>query len=129
MSVRRGPVAALCVFPVFVFERRREVESPDRILAGRLSLNIFGRRRPSHRQRLELAEIIHGLTEDAKAGRLPDIVVGWPGVGLKPLNAVDVTDGAAMSLWRARAFTTFVRVDAGGDQTVTFERAEVGAAG
>ena len=69
------------VFPVFVFERRHEIETSERTLAGGLSLNIFGWRRPTHRQRLELAEIIRGLAEDARAGRLPldGVVIGWPG--------------------------------------------------
>ena len=119
------------VFPVFVFERRHEIETSERTLAGGLSLNIFGWRRPTHRQRLELAEIIRGLAEDARAGRLPldGVVIGWPGDGRKPMNAADVFDPLAMSWWNARAFTVAVRVDRGGEQTITRERVEAGAAG
>ena len=112
------------VVPVFVFERRRAIETPERILAGELSLNIFGQRRPSHRQQLELAEIIRELTQDAQAGRLPPdgIKIGWPGIGLPPANAADITDAAIMRLWRRRALTIFVRVDAHGEWTITRER-------
>jgi hypothetical protein len=101
-------------YPVFVFERRREVEieNPDFELAGTLRFNTFGRRRPTRRQLLELEEIIRGLTNDARAGRLPldCVVVGWGGVGLKPLDAADVTDETVMRPWIRRAFTTAVRV-------------------
>jgi hypothetical protein len=114
------------VYPVYVFTRRREIETPDRILAGRLSLNNFAQRRLSHRARRELTEIIHGLTEDVQAGHMPDdaLVVGWPGDGRKPANAADVADTAAMSSWTERAFTIFVRVDRNGEPTFTRTLAE-----
>jgi hypothetical protein len=115
----------LSVFPVFVFTRRRVIETPDRILAGLLHLNNFGQPRLSHRARRELAEIIHGLTADAQAGRLPldGVVIGWPGDGRKPMDAADVFDPLAMSSWNARAFTVAVRVDRSGEQTITRESA------
>ena len=114
--MRRGPVAAPC-FPVFVFERRREleIENPDFELAGTLRFNTFGRRSPTRRQQLELKEIIRGLTHDARSGRLPldgRIVVGWGG-GLKPLDGADETDETdetIMGPWRRRAFVVAVRV-------------------
>jgi hypothetical protein len=111
-------------FPIYVFKRAHEIETPNRILAGQLHLNNFGQPRLSHRARRELAEIIRNLTADAQAGRLPDdaLVVGWPRHGRKPENAADVTDAAVMSSWTARAFTVAVRVDAHGNQTVTRER-------
>ena len=109
-------------FPVYVFERRRDLETPERILAGMLQLNVFGRRRLSHRQRLELGEIIAGLTRDARAGRLPDTKIGWPDVR-PPLNAADTSSEAEMTWWRKRAFTVFVRVDRSGEPTITCERA------
>ena len=55
----------MSVFPVFVLQRHREIENQDLILAGRLWLNTFGRRRPTRRQR-----IIRGLTNDAQASRM-----------------------------------------------------------
>ena len=107
-------MAAPC-FPVFVFERRREleIENPDFELAGTLRFNTFGRRSPTRRQQLELAKIIHRLTHDARSGRLPldgRIVVGWGG-GLKPPDAADVTDETVMGPWRRRAFVVAVRVN------------------
>jgi hypothetical protein len=110
-------------FPVYVFTRRHAIETPDRILAGTLRLNIFRQRRLSHRQRLELAEIIHSLTDDARAGRLPldGVVVGWPGDGRQPVNGVDTSDAEIMTPWIARAFTVAVRVGCSGDQTITLD--------
>ena len=103
-------------FPVFLFERRREleIENPDFELAGTLRFNTFGRRSPTRRQQLELREIIRGLIHDARSGRIKPggVVIGWPGAGLKPLNAVDTSDEEAMAWWFARAFRVAVRVDA-----------------
>jgi hypothetical protein len=102
-------------YPVFVFERRHEVEieSQDLILAGTLRLNTFGRRRPTRRQRLECAEIIRGLTHDAQAGRIKPggRVIGWPGDGRKPESAVDTSDEEVMRSWLKRAFKVSLRVD------------------
>ena len=111
------------VYPVYVFERRHELETGGRILAGRLRLNIFFRRAPTSRQRHEMGEIVRGLTADAEAGRLPLVKVGWPGDGRRPLNAAETSDPVVMAPWNARAFTTFVRVDRSGEQTITRERA------
>ena len=109
------------LYPVYLFERRPELEGWDRILAGTLRLNIFGQRSLSPRARRELVQIIRGLTEDVQAGHMPDdaFVVGWPGDGRKPMNAADVTDAEVMASWNTRALTLFVRVDRNGEQTVT----------
>lgn len=126
--MNRSPEAMIdaprSVFPVYVFTRRRDFETGNRILAGTLSLNIFGHHGLSRRRR-ELAEIIDDLTRDARAGRLPldGITIRWPGDGRKPVNAADVLNETEMAWWRARAFT----VAPDGEQTVTRERMTSGS--
>ena len=87
------------VYPVFTFLRRRDLEAPDRIFAGLLSLNTFAERHLSHRHRVELGKIIDGLARDAREGRLQDIVIGWP-AKRPPTNAADVTNDTEMKWWR-----------------------------
>ena len=104
--------------PVYIFERRRDLETATRILAGRLSYNGFGRRRLSHRHRRQMGEIIDGLTRDVRAGLLPDLKVGWPDIR-PPLNAANVSNEMEMAWWRARAFVFNLRVAADGEPTFT----------
>ena len=89
------------VYPVFVF--RMDPESDD----GLLFYNSFGRW-PRRRQKREIADIIDHLR---RPGRIPPdgVVIGWPGSGLKPVNAVDTADAELMAPWFARAF----KVDVG----------------
>ena len=110
-----------CTYPVYVFARRPELENPNRLLAGTLRLNTFGQNGLSHRQRRELAEIVADLTEDARAGRLPPVKIGWSGDGRRPMNAADVADEAVMASWSARAVSLFLRVDAHGEATITLD--------
>lgn len=62
---------------------------------------------------MECEEIIRGLTRDAEAGRIPldGVVVGWPGSGVRPLNAVDTDDTEVMRSCRKRAFKISLRAD------------------
>ena len=55
---------------------------------GLLFYNSFGKW-PQRRQRREIADIITHLTSP---GRIPPdgVAIGWPGSGLKPVNAVDI---------------------------------------
>lgn len=92
-------------FPVFIFIRA-EVEG-----FGTLYCNIFGRKRPTRRQRIEIEEIVHGLRADAAAGLLGEVKVGWPGVGLKPANGVDTNDAFVMATWFARAYVVDLKLD------------------
>jgi hypothetical protein len=101
----------MSVFPVYLFERRHEDEVEAQgalLLAGELFYNAFGKR-PKRRGWLEIEEIIRGLTADAKTGRLPDVVIGWPGSGERPPNAVDTNEEALMAPWFDRAFKVEVR--------------------
>jgi hypothetical protein len=84
------------VYPVFLFVRRRGVETHNG-LAGRLYVNTFGRR-PKMRARREITEIIAHLTAEAQARRIPanGVVVGWPGDGRKPESAADTSDEEVM---------------------------------
>jgi hypothetical protein len=112
--------AGRLTFPVFVF--RRDAEA-DGMLAGQLFYNSFGRRYPRARQLREIAEIVRGLTADAQSGHLPPdgMKIGWPGVGLPPVHAVDTNDAEIMASWNARTLGFFVRVDRNGDQTITLD--------
>jgi hypothetical protein len=69
-------------YPVFLFSRVSEA-------SGTLYHNIFGRRRPSRRQWIEINEAIAHLQSEFRAGRLDEVVIGWPGDGRTPLNAAD----------------------------------------
>ena len=91
----------MSVYPVFVF--CRDPWSDD----GLLFYNSFGRW-PRRRQKREIADIIDHLR---RPGRIPPdgVVIGWPGSGLKPVNAVDTADAELMAPWFARAF----KVDVG----------------
>ena len=86
---------------------------------GLLFYNSFGKW-PQRRQRREIADIITHLTSP---GRIPPdgVVIGWPGIGLKPVNAVDTSDAELMAPWFARAFTVFVRVGPSGEATMTLD--------
>ena len=89
-------------YPVFISKR-----GPDAEADSVLHFNTFGRHRyPTARQLRELDDIIRHLRAQVQAGRLPpgSRVVGWPGVGLKPYNAVDTDDEAVMAGWCARAY-------------------------
>jgi hypothetical protein len=90
--------------PVFVFEPRLP-ENPEIDVAGRLFVNTFGRRVLKARARREVKDIIAHLEAEARAGRLPldGVVIGWPGTGKRPLNAIDIGDAQAMRQWRRRA--------------------------
>jgi hypothetical protein len=75
---------------------------------GVLRFNAFGRW-PTPRMQREIAAIVDLLT---MPGRIPSdgsTVIGWPGSGIKPANAVDVADEAVMQPWRERAYV--VRVE------------------
>ncbi len=89
-------------FPVWIYDAE----------IGILAVNVFGRDRRflRARQRREIAEVIRGLRRDARAGRikLDTLVVGWPGDGRTPHNAVSLTS-PAMSEWIRRSFTVAVR--------------------
>jgi hypothetical protein len=73
-----------------------------------LRYNNFGRR-PKLRARREIAEIIASLNQP---GRIPPsgVVVGWPGSGVRPLNAVDTDDEQLMRPWRRRAYHRTLRI-------------------
>jgi hypothetical protein len=112
--------AGRSTFPVFVFRRDA---AADGMLAGQLFYNCFGRQYPRARQLREIAEIVRGLTADAQSGHLPPdgMKIGWPGVGLPPVHAVDTNDAEIMASWNARTLGFFVRVDRNGDQTITLD--------
>jgi hypothetical protein len=102
-------------YPVYLFD----------VEQGVLYFNTFGRRWPKMRQRREIASVLAYLKSEDRAGRIDDaLVVGWPGSGIKPLNAIDVGDEAAMAPWRARAFVVNLRVAADGEPTITRALAE-----
>jgi hypothetical protein len=63
------------------------------------------------RARREVTDIIAHLQNEVRAGRLPldDVVIGWPGTGRRPLNAIDTDNEAAMQRWRKRAFKIELR--------------------
>jgi hypothetical protein len=88
-------------YPVYVFDARTSL----------LAVNVFGRRHDclKARQRREIEEIIAGLAEDLAAGSIAPngVKVGWPGVGLPPVDAVDI-HGPEMAGWFARAYVVRV---------------------
>jgi hypothetical protein len=96
--------------PVFVFEPRRD-EDPEIGFVGRLFFNSFGRPVLTKRARREVTDIIAHLQNEVRAGRLllDGVLVGWPGTGRRPLNAIDTNDEAAMQRWRKRAFKIELR--------------------
>ena len=98
-------------FPVYLFEPRRHADDPEIDFVGRLFFNAFGRRVLTKRARREVAEIIARLQTEVRAGRLPldDVVIGWPGTGTRPSNAVDTDNDTAMRRWRKRAFKIELR--------------------
>ena len=99
------------VFPVYLFERRRHADDPEIDFVGRLFFNAFGHQVLTKRARREVTDIIAHLQNEVRAGRLPldDVIIGWPGTGRRPLNAIDTDDEAAMQRWRKRAFKIELR--------------------
>jgi hypothetical protein len=110
--------APMAVFPVWLYDDA----------TGLLAVNVFGRRH-NHlraRQRREIDEIIAGLSADLAAGNLApgSVKVGWPGVGLPPVDAVDI-HGPEMSAWLSRAYVIRLRVDdATGERMAVDDRNE-----
>jgi hypothetical protein len=89
------------IMPFFVFARRRDIEREmGLVLAGRLFVDISNRKKPKRWQQRSIANIVQGLTKEARSGQMPDgaVVYGWAG-GCKPTNAVDVHDDAVMAAW------------------------------
>lgn len=76
-----------------------------------LRFNVFARKYPRARQLREIDSVVAYLQTEAQAGRIGDaLLVGWPGSGIRPTNAVDTDDEAIMRPWRKRAFVVAVRV-------------------
>lgn len=106
-------------FPVYLFDAK----------TGVLAVNVFGKQYLRARQRREIAGVVRNLRSDARSGRIKPggVVVGWPGDGLQPPNAVDVDDTEVMAWWFARAFKVdmFLRgATSGGERSILgYERA------
>jgi len=111
------------IMPIFVFERRRDIEHEMGFeLAGQLVVDIPKRKKPNRRQQRLIAEIVQRLKEGAMSGQMPDdaVVYGWPG-GCKPPNAVDVDDNAVMAAWAEEHMVIGVRVDSRHDNQIRLD--------
>jgi hypothetical protein len=93
------------IYPVFVFDRRHDIELETNIaLAG----TLFVERR--HEQMIP--EIMRQIIEARRSGQMPtnSITIGWDG-GRKPINAVDTDDDALMAAWVKNCLSIRVRID------------------
>jgi hypothetical protein len=79
------------VMPVFVFGRRRQIETETGLtLAGILIVDLPKRKKPKRRDQRMIANIVEGITAEVKSG-LPDdaILYGWAD-GVRPPNADEI---------------------------------------
>jgi hypothetical protein len=102
-------------FPVFVFTRQRDIELETGLtLAGHLIVDIPLTEADENNdaQRILVEEVVQRLIADAESGRMPDdaFLIGWPGGGGRPANAVD-TDDALMKAWAETRMRIGLRVD------------------
>jgi hypothetical protein len=96
------------VFPVFEYDPRTRV----------LRYNAFGLPLTARGRREIDGIIAYLMTLRAnwrrafQPGSIPPagVVIGWPGSGARPVNAVDTDDVAAMRPWRRRAYHRTLRI-------------------
>jgi hypothetical protein len=93
----------LTTWPIFVFERHRDIErEAGLILAGNLIVDIPARREtPTRDEQQMVAKIMVRLIANVRSGQMPDnaLIVGWPGEH-RPEDAVDIWDDAVMTPWQ-----------------------------
>jgi hypothetical protein len=113
--------SANLIMPVFVFERRRDVElEAGYILAGDLVVNIPKPKPsdeiPAQAQRMTAA-IIQKLIGMFESGRIPDdaILYGWPASGRPPNADQIISDDELIAAWASDRLIIGVRVAAQND--------------
>jgi hypothetical protein len=106
----------MSTMPLFVFERRRDIEQEANfLLAGTIVVDIPKKKAKKPRNQRLVSAILQDLTNMARAGTLPNgTFAGWP--DKKPANSkAIIDDDALMKAWSKDRFCAAVRVEHGGD--------------
>jgi hypothetical protein len=103
--------------PLFVFDRRRDIEQEANfLLAGTIVVDIPKKKAHKPRNQQKVGYIMQTLVDMARAGTLPNgMFAGWP-EGMKPANSkAIIDDDALMKAWSKDRFCAAVRVEQGED--------------
>jgi hypothetical protein len=117
------PVMTKPTMPVFVFDRRSDIEcANDFLLAGQLIVDIPKYKELQRRDQQLIIEIIQELTKAAMLGQLPadTLAIGWLG-GCRPANAVDTDNDAVVTAWAQDRLTIALRIPRSLDELVRID--------